>query len=135
MGPDSAPMGGAGIGSVGSATRSTEPKGLIDFAAQDVSKVLGANIVLSEDVTAHLEPEPDAGRVVGRPRIQHRCMVGGRLREHRVQIRRRDEVRVGDFDLPDAVAAATDALQRLIEETTDVRLEPNRRRSRAARRW
>ena len=58
-----APIGGAGIGSVGSSSASQPFERAIDGGRQLGAQPHRADVVLGEDVAAHLQPQPHARRI------------------------------------------------------------------------
>ena len=87
----------------------------VHFAAQDGASGHGADVILGEDVAAHLEPRPDRCRVKVRARFERFRVVRRAVREQDVEVDRRDAVGVADLDLLYASACRPQPLDRALE--------------------
>ena len=110
-----APIGGAGIGSVGRTSASCPRQRRVDFATQHLAAGERAHVVLGEDVARHFQPQTHRRRVALGHRLERRRVIRRRVAQHDVQIDRRDAVGMGDVDSSIRAPAAPQRLERRLE--------------------
>jgi hypothetical protein len=122
----SAPIFGAGIGSVGSTSASqsaSAAKRRVDVSPQLFASGEGSHVVLGRQPPTHFQTLANRRGIALRHRVERRRMVRGRLFEHDMKIDRGDRLGVRDFDLDDMDASGTKPVQGFLKPAADVVVE------------